>query len=182
MKSFDQTFKTYHNLSDSEYKEVINKQADLGYEMVNHSTERNRMTITYKRNKDLKYYYRLVDLEKKINKSTDLISKIQGEKSKILNHKSGGLASQKKASYFLLAFLVITDIFMIWYLTLPNVEFMDVLPTLLILIGIHAMHILWFRYLSRRGRVTIHDEALYRIETFRKSLALKAKNISKELK
>lgn len=180
MKSFDQIFKVYHGLDDDKFKRHVRFQEDLGYEVVSTVANQKNVTVTYKRSQTLKFYQRLIDLESKLDQATQLASNVTLQISNIKDRKDTTLKTQKWIAVFIGLFLLLMDVLTIVTLIYGDTTFGQMLPQVLVLIGLHTLHVFWIKYLIRNGDIKPSEAHLKKVEDFIETLRYKAKKVSKE--
>src|SRR5690554_2430300 len=184
MTQYEQKIKSYRNLSDKGQQKVINDENSLGFEALSSNLNGKQLTITYRRNNQLKHMYRLKDLENKIERIESYKSEMNSDLIKLDTLKRTKLASEKKVAWFMLLIILLIDLITIFRLvsmTGAGNELFEGILWVLVAIGLHVLHVFWFKLIKKRGSDDAYKEALYRLDTQLKVLYKKANHISKEI-
>lgn len=182
MSLFDQKFHVYNNLSTIDFNNEVNIQSDLGYEVVSTSAVDLNVTVTYKRSKNLKYYYRLQDLETKINKLQNISEKLSDQIIEVKLNNDTSRTIQKMFAGILIFILLVLDLTLILGLLNGNAKFGDHILDILIQLSLHVIHFFWVRSIIRKGKTNEEEAYLIKIKEYKNTLLSKAKKISKEEK
>jgi len=177
--------KTYKVISTEHIQKSIQNENMLGYQVVSTNNLNNTYTVTYQRDKNLKFYKRLKDLERKINKVDELTLNIDNDIESIKLKKANGLKKEKYGSWFLLYVLVLIDVIIIintYNLITGNsgIDILGLLTWIIVMVAAHAIQIYWMKLIKRRSDVVPYEEARNKLYKQKQLLLNKANAISKE--
>lgn len=182
MTQYEQKIKSYKNLNEKEQQKVINDENSLGYVVLSSSINDNHLTITFGKNKKLKYAYRLQDLENKIKRIDEFKNEVNNNLVKLNKLKRTKIATEKIVAWFLLFFIIIIDLLTVVSLTSTDIDLLGRFLWVITPLGFHFLHLFWLRSIKKRSSDATYKEAMNQLDAQSKVLYIKANNISKEIK
>lgn len=180
MSLYDQKVRTYKLLNDKEYQEVVDNESYLGYEVVSTTRQKDKIIVAYKRSKELKYYNRLVDLEKKINEVEELQKNTLKELNETLNRVENSLKRQLTVNIFLTILLIVYDLYVLLAIINGNSKLLDIIIAIALIIISHALLYLWLRKIKKDKNTDEFSKASEEIKEQLKKLRQTSKNIMKK--
>lgn len=180
MSLYDQKVRTYKFLNDKEYQEMVDNESYLGYEVVSTTRQKDKITIAYKRSKELKYYNRLVDLEKKINGVEELQKNTLRELKETSNRTETNLRRHFRANIFLTILLILFDLYVLIAIINGNSKLLDIIIAVALIIIGHPLLYLWLRKIKNTNSTDEFSKVSEEIEEQLKKLRQRAKNIMKK--
>lgn len=179
MNLYDQKFKVYNNLDQEAFQKVVSFETDLGYEVISTSVNKAQITVTYKRSKDLKHYFRLNDLEIKINELERLEQQTFRQLDDLYELKNTRHRTQKLMILLAFLFLLPFGIGEIWTMFLPDYSFTKNILDLLILITLNTLLILGFKLIVKKGYTNGYEDFIVKVNKYKFELREKVKKINK---
>lgn len=183
----DQKTKSYGKANDEVIKKAIQLESSLGYEVLQTQKAPEGISITYKRIEDLKYTYRLKDLEKKILKVDGILSTVRQDQNEFKMNSLNAFGYTKKVLWAALFMAILFDLLFIFQLVVGiesgfMTHFGIISLFFVIALGLHALHYFGLKYIKRKVSDERFIEAIGKLEELRNSFYLKANQISKEIK
>lgn len=184
MIKYDQKIKTYGRVSEQVQSVLIENEAHLGYELVSSSSNQEKLTVTYRRSKELKFYTRLKDIEDKINKIDNLVNENNLNLTRLYSRIENNLKKERKIAIYV---IVMAAIFMIgspMMMIALGANFLELMafywPFMLISVAVIGLGVAWLKLIKKRSDITPYEITRDRLIKQKNLLLNKSRQISKE--
>lgn len=176
---------------DGIYQSIINVEQVFGWEVVSSSVseteEGKQMLITFRRNKLLKRYERLKDLESKVKRLRKLKEQEQDNLANGIRNQEGLIPLKRFLSIMLLVAIIVLDIYIIGnapdvFVNFDLLKFLKWIIFIVIAVCGHYFQNKWSKNIRSSSVIHVENEETVMIEEQIKKLISEAKSLDHSIK
>lgn len=184
--NFEQKIEIVYVLQGQTPSNYINERQLLGWELVSSSSvtedDQQKFTLTFKRDKSLKSYFRFNDLNKKIDYIDSIKKDVMVEGIERYYKKERSIIVQSNLSIIVMVLLIFLDLFFIvGLITTDKIGFNEVVSIFInsiFMIGLNVGFVYWFKYIIREKKKTTKDPIIDMLNQARKHFFSEAEKLN----